>query len=104
GQIAAALMAGNSVIAKPAEQTPVIAFAVTRLLLDAGVLPAALSLLPGDGRTGAALVAHAEVDGVAFTGSVEVAQRITRALAQKDGPIVPFIAETGGLNVMLADS
>ena len=104
GQIAAALMAGNSVIAKPAEQTPMIAFTATRLLLDAGVQPAALSLLPGDGRTGAALVAHPEVDGVAFTGSVEVAKRITCALAQKDGPIVPFIAETGGLNAMLADS
>lgn len=104
GQIAAALMAGNSVIAKPAGQTPAVAFAATRLLLDAGVPPAAINLLPGDGRTGAALIAHADVDGVAFTGSVEVAHRIACTLAQKDGPIVPFIAETGGLNVMLADS
>ncbi len=104
GQIAAALMAGNSVIAKPAEQTPVIAYAAVRLLLDAGVPPSAVSLLPGDGRTGAALVAHAGVNGVAFTGSVEVAHRINRMLAEKEESIVPFIAETGGLNAMLVDS
>lgn len=104
GQIAAALMAGNSVIAKPAEQTPVIAYAAVRLLLDAGVPPSAVSLLPGDGRTGAALVAHAGVNGVAFTGSVEVAHRINRMLAEKEEGIVPFIAETGGLNAMLVDS
>lgn len=104
GQIAAALMAGNSVIAKPAEQTPVIAYAAVRLLLDAGVPPSAVSLLPGDGRTGAALVAHAGVNGVAFTGSVEVAHRINRMLAEKEESIVPFIAETGSLNAMLVDS
>ena len=104
GQIAAALMAGNSVIAKPAEQTPVIAFEAVRLLLDAGIPPAAMTLLPGDGRIGAALVAHAGVDGVAFTGSVEVARLINRALAAKDGAIVPLIAETGGQNAMMVDS
>ncbi|HEX8873839.1 MAG TPA: bifunctional proline dehydrogenase/L-glutamate gamma-semialdehyde dehydrogenase PutA, partial [Nitrosospira sp.] len=104
GQIAAALMAGNSVIAKPAEQTPVIAFEAVRLLLDAGIPPAAITLLPGDGQTGAALVAHPGVDGVAFTGSVEVARLINRALAAKDAAIVPLIAETGGQNAMLVDS
>jgi len=104
GQIAAALMAGNSVIAKPAEQTPVIAFVAVRLLLEAGIPPAAIALLPGNGHVGAALIAHAGVDGVAFTGSVEVARLINRALAAKDGPIVPFIAETGGQNAMLVDS
>ncbi len=104
GQIAAALMAGNSVIAKPAEQTPVIAFEAVRLLLDAGIPPAAITLLPGDGRTGADLVAHPGVDGVAFTGSVEVARLINRALAAKDEAIVPLIAETGGQNAMLVDS
>lgn len=104
GQIAAALMAGNSVIAKPAEQTPVIAFVAVRLLLEAGIPPAAIALLPGNGHVGAALIAYAGVDGVAFTGSVEVARLINRALAAKDGPIVPFIAETGGQNAMLVDS
>ena len=104
GQIAAALMAGNSVIAKPAEQTPVIAFVAARLLLEAGIPPAAIALLPGNGHVGAALIAHPGVNGVAFTGSVEVARLINRALAAKDGPIVPFIAETGGQNAMLVDS
>ncbi|MDE2367180.1 MAG: L-glutamate gamma-semialdehyde dehydrogenase, partial [Betaproteobacteria bacterium] len=104
GQIAAALMAGNSVIAKPAEQTPVIAFEAVRLLLEAGIPPAAITLLPGDGQTGAALVAHPGVDGVAFTGSVEVARLINRALAAKDEVIVPLIAETGGQNAMIVDS
>lgn len=103
-QITAALMAGNSVIAKPAEQTPAIAFVAVQLLLEAGIPPTAIALLPGDGHVGAALIAHAGVDGVAFTGSVEVARLINRALAAKDGPIVPFIAETGGQNAMLVDS
>jgi RHH-type proline utilization regulon transcriptional repressor/proline dehydrogenase/delta 1-pyrroline-5-carboxylate dehydrogenase len=104
GQIAAALMAGNSVIAKPAEQTPAIAFEAVCLLLEAGIPPAAIALLPGDGHVGAAIVAHAGVDGVAFTGSMEVARLINRTLAAKDGPIVPFIAETGGQNAMIVDS
>ena len=75
-----------------------------RLLLDAGVPSAAITLLPGGGQIGAALVAHLDVSGVAFTGSVEVGHLINRALAAKDGPIVPLIAETGGQNAMIVDS
>jgi RHH-type proline utilization regulon transcriptional repressor/proline dehydrogenase/delta 1-pyrroline-5-carboxylate dehydrogenase len=104
GQIAAALTAGNAVIAKPAKQTPLIAAEAVRLLHASGVPPAALHLLPGDGRVGARLVAHPDVAGVAFTGSTEVARAINRTLAAKDGPIVPFIAETGGINAMIVDS
>lgn len=104
GQIVAALMAGNSVIAKPAEQTPLIAFEAIRLLLDADVPPAAVTLLPGGGETGAKLVEHPDVGGIVFTGSVEVGRAINRALAAKDGPIVPLIAETGGQNAMIVDS
>ncbi len=104
GQIAAALMAGNSVIAKPAEQTPLIAHAAVRLLHEAGAPPGALHLALGDGRLGAALVAREAVAGVTFTGSTEVARHIARALAAKAGPIVPFIAETGGINAMIVDA
>ncbi|MGA2054900.1 MAG: bifunctional proline dehydrogenase/L-glutamate gamma-semialdehyde dehydrogenase PutA [Bradyrhizobium sp.] len=104
GQITAALMAGNAVVAKPAEQTPLIAFEAVRLLHEAGVPSSALHLLPGDGRIGAAVVAHPDVAGVVFTGSTEVARAINRALAAKDGPIVPLIAETGGINAMIVDA
>jgi RHH-type transcriptional regulator, proline utilization regulon repressor / proline dehydrogenase / delta 1-pyrroline-5-carboxylate dehydrogenase len=104
GQITAALMAGNSVVAKPAEQTPLIAAQAVNLLHEAGVSPSALHLLPGDGATGARLVAHPDIAGVVFTGSTEVARAINRALAAKDGPIVPLIAETGGINAMIADA
>jgi RHH-type proline utilization regulon transcriptional repressor/proline dehydrogenase/delta 1-pyrroline-5-carboxylate dehydrogenase len=104
GQIAAALMAGNAVIAKPAEQTPLIAMRMIQLLHEAGVHKAALHLIIGDGTIGEALVQHRAVAGVAFTGSTEVARIINRVLATKDGPIVPLIAETGGQNVMLVDS
>jgi RHH-type proline utilization regulon transcriptional repressor/proline dehydrogenase/delta 1-pyrroline-5-carboxylate dehydrogenase len=104
GQVAAALLAGNTVVAKPAEQTPLIAFEAVRLLHVAGVPPAALVLVTGDGTVGAALVAHPDVAGVVFTGSTEVARRINRALAAKDGPIVPLVAETGGLNAMIVDA
>jgi len=104
GQIVAALMAGNTVVAKPAEQTPLIAFEMVRLLLEAGVPASALHLVPGDGRIGAALVADPGVAGVVFTGSTEVARSINRALAAKDGPIVPLIAETGGINAMIVDA
>ena len=104
GQITAALMAGNSVVAKPAEQTPLIAFEAVRLLHEAGVPTQALHLLPGDGRIGAALAAHPDVAGVVFTGSTEVARAINRTLAAKDGPIVPLIAETGGINAMIVDA
>jgi RHH-type proline utilization regulon transcriptional repressor/proline dehydrogenase/delta 1-pyrroline-5-carboxylate dehydrogenase len=104
GQVTAALMSGNAVVAKPAEQTPLIAAEAIRLLHEAGVLASALHLLPGDGRIGAALTAHPDVAGVVFTGSTEVARSINRALAAKDGPIVPLIAETGGINAMIVDA
>jgi RHH-type proline utilization regulon transcriptional repressor/proline dehydrogenase/delta 1-pyrroline-5-carboxylate dehydrogenase len=104
GQVAAALMAGNAVVAKPAEQTPLVAAQAVRLLHVAGVSPDALHLVPGDGRTGARLVEHSDVAGVVFTGSTEAARLINRALAAKDGPIVPLIAETGGINAMIVDA
>jgi RHH-type transcriptional regulator, proline utilization regulon repressor / proline dehydrogenase / delta 1-pyrroline-5-carboxylate dehydrogenase len=104
GQVTAALMAGNAVIAKPAEQTPLIAAAAVRLLHEAGIPGSALQLLPGDGAIGAALVAHPDIAGVVFTGSTETGRAINRALAEKDGPIVPLIAETGGINAMIADA
>ena len=104
GQIAAALVAGNSVIAKPAEQTPQTGAAAVQLMHDAGVPASALHLVIGDGKAGAALIADPRVAGVAFTGSTEVARLINRALAPKDGPIVPLIAETGGINAMIVDA
>ncbi|MGY0571586.1 bifunctional proline dehydrogenase/L-glutamate gamma-semialdehyde dehydrogenase PutA [Bradyrhizobium sp. RDM12] len=104
GQVTAALMAGNSVVAKPAEQTPRIARAAVALLHEAGVPKSALHLATGDGRIGAALTAHPDIAGVVFTGSTEVARHINRTLAAKDGPIVPLIAETGGINAMIADA
>ncbi len=105
GQVAAALVTGNTVLAKPAEQTPAIALEAVRLLHDAGVPADALQVLHGPGETvGAALVAEPRIAGVVFTGSTQVAKIIQRALAAKDGPIVPLIAETGGINVMLVDS
>ena len=104
GQVAAALAAGNTVVAKPAEQTPLIAFEAVRLLHQAGIPESALQLAPGDGKTGAALVGDPRVAGVAFTGSTEVARSINRVLAGKDAPIVPLIAETGGINAMIVDA
>ncbi|HSJ42092.1 MAG TPA: bifunctional proline dehydrogenase/L-glutamate gamma-semialdehyde dehydrogenase PutA, partial [Xanthobacteraceae bacterium] len=104
GQVAAALAAGNAVVAKPAEQTPLVAFEAIRLLHRAGIPAGALNLVPGDGKTGALLVADQRVAGVAFTGSTEVARGINRALAAKSGPIVPLIAETGGVNAMIVDA
>jgi RHH-type proline utilization regulon transcriptional repressor/proline dehydrogenase/delta 1-pyrroline-5-carboxylate dehydrogenase len=104
GQVTAALMAGNAVVAKPAEQTPLIAAEAVRLLHEAGVPMSALHLLPGDGAIGEALTAHPGVAGVVFTGSTEVARSINRTLAAKDGPIVPLIAETGGINAMIVDA
>jgi RHH-type proline utilization regulon transcriptional repressor/proline dehydrogenase/delta 1-pyrroline-5-carboxylate dehydrogenase len=97
-------MAGNAVVAKPAEQTPLIAFEAVRLLHEAGVPASVLHLLPGDGAIGADLVAHPDVAGVVFTGSTDVARAINRALAAKDGPIVPLIAETGGINALIVDA
>lgn len=105
GQVAAALATGNTVLAKPAEQTPGVALEAVRLLHAAGVHADALQLLHGPGETvGAALVAAPGVAGVVFTGSTQVARTIHRALAAKDGAIVPLIAETGGINAMLVDS
>ena len=105
GQVAATLATGNSVLAKPAEQTPGVALEAIKLMHAAGVPEGALQLLHGPGETvGAALVAAPGVAGVVFTGSTPVAKIINRALAAKDGPIVPLIAETGGINAMLVDS
>jgi RHH-type proline utilization regulon transcriptional repressor/proline dehydrogenase/delta 1-pyrroline-5-carboxylate dehydrogenase len=105
GQIAAALAAGNAVLAKPAEQTPLVAAEAVRLFHAAGLSPDLLALLPGDGATvGAALVAHPLIDGAAFTGGIETAWAINRSLAARPGPIIPFIAETGGLNAMFVDT
>jgi RHH-type proline utilization regulon transcriptional repressor/proline dehydrogenase/delta 1-pyrroline-5-carboxylate dehydrogenase len=104
GQVAAALAAGNTVVAKPAEQAPLVAYRVAQLALEAGIPPDVLQLLPGDGAIGQALVADARIAGVAFTGSVDTARAIQRTLVQRDGPIVPLIAETGGLNAMIVDS
>ena len=108
GQVAAALAAGNPVLAKPAEQTPLVAAAAVRALHAAGVPRAALQLLPGRGETvGAALVADRRVQGVVFTGSTEVARLLQRQLAQRlgaDGRPVTLIAETGGQNAMVVDS
>ncbi|NJM55693.1 MAG: L-glutamate gamma-semialdehyde dehydrogenase [Verrucomicrobiae bacterium] len=104
GQIAAALAAGNTVIAKPAPQTAITATLATQLLHEAGVPGDALHLLPGDGRVGATLVRDVRVSAVQFTGSTATASIIARTLADRRGPIIPFIAETGGVNCMIADS
>ncbi len=105
GQVAAALAAGNAVLAKPAEQTPLVAFRATQLLIEAGVPAGVLHFLPGDGATiGGRAVADPRVAGVAFTGSTETARVINKTLAGRDGPIAAFIAETGGQNAMLVDS
>jgi RHH-type proline utilization regulon transcriptional repressor/proline dehydrogenase/delta 1-pyrroline-5-carboxylate dehydrogenase len=105
GQVVAALVAGNTVAAKPAEQTPAVARQFVALLHEAGVPADALGLVHGLGETvGAALVADPRTAGVCFTGSTQVARLIHRTLAAKDGPIVPLIAETGGLNAMIVDS
>ncbi|GLQ98542.1 bifunctional protein PutA [Dyella mobilis] len=105
GQVSAALAAGNSVIAKPAEQTSLIGYAAVKLLHDAGVPTDVLQYLPGDGAVvGAALTKDPRVAGVAFTGSTETAWAINRALAARNAPIAALIAETGGQNAMIADS
>ncbi len=104
GQVTAALAAGNAVVAKPAEQTPLVAYQAVRLLHEAGIPDTALQLVLGDGAIGSALTGDARVAGVAFTGSTDVGRIINRALAAKDGPIVPFIAETGGVNAMIVDA
>jgi RHH-type proline utilization regulon transcriptional repressor/proline dehydrogenase/delta 1-pyrroline-5-carboxylate dehydrogenase len=105
GQIAAALAAGNAVLAKPAEQTPLIAYKAAKIFYGAGLHPDLLALLPGSGETiGAALVEHEGIAGVAFTGGTDTARRINATLAAKSGPIVPFVAETGGLNGLFVDT
>ena len=107
GQVSAALAAGNVVIAKPAEETPLVAAEAIRLLHEAGTPAHVVQLLPGDGEVGAALTAHPEIAGVLFTGSTEVARFIQRALAQRlgaDGGPIPLIAETGGQNALIVDS
>ena len=107
GQVAAALAAGNTVLAKPAEETPLIAAAAVRLLHEAGIPEAVVQLVPGDGAVGAALVADARVQGVVFTGSTAVARAIQRQLARRltaGGMPVPLIAETGGQNALVVDS
>ena len=104
GQTAAALAAGNAVVAKPAPQTPIIAAQAVALLHTAGVPADALQLAPGGSAIGKALVDHPLVAGVAFTGSTATAKAIDRALAAKDGPIVPLVAETGGINAMIVDA
>jgi len=105
GQVAAALAAGNTVIAKPAEQTPRVALQAIQLFYEASLPKEILQCVVGDGGTiGAALVADPRIAGVAFTGSVETAKLINQTLARRDGPIVPLIAETGGVNAMIVDS
>jgi RHH-type proline utilization regulon transcriptional repressor/proline dehydrogenase/delta 1-pyrroline-5-carboxylate dehydrogenase len=107
GQLAAALAAGNTVLAKPAEETPLVAAAAVRALHEAGVPVGALHLLPGDGAMGAALVADPRVHAVMFTGSTEVARGIQRQLAKRISPQgwpIPLVAETGGQNAMIVDS
>jgi RHH-type proline utilization regulon transcriptional repressor/proline dehydrogenase/delta 1-pyrroline-5-carboxylate dehydrogenase len=105
GQIAAALAAGNAVIAKPAAATPLVAAKAVALLHQAGVTASALQLVIGSGAgVGAKLVRDPRIGGVAMTGSTETAGTITRILAERPGPIVPLIAETGGLNAMIVDS
>ena len=104
GQISAALAAGNAVLAKPAEQTPLIAHMAISVLHEAGVPETALQLLPGAGEVGAALTSDPRINGVAFTGSTGTAQRIRSAMADHCAPGTPLIAETGGLNAMIVDS
>ena len=105
GQVAAALAAGNTVIAKPAEQTPRTGWRALEILYEAGIPPDAACCAVGPGESiGAALVADPRIAGVAFTGSVETAKRINQALARREGPIVPLIAETGGVNAMIVDA
>ncbi|TCJ41512.1 bifunctional proline dehydrogenase/L-glutamate gamma-semialdehyde dehydrogenase PutA [Parafrankia sp. BMG5.11] len=104
GPAAAALAAGNTVVAKPAEQTPLIAALAIRLCHDAGIPPEVLQLLPGAGEVGQLITSDPRVAGVAFTGSTQTAQAINRSLAAREGPIATLVAETGGQNAMIVDS
>jgi len=104
GQVVAALVAGNAVIAKPAEQTPLIAARAVELMYEAGIPKPVLQLLPGDGAVGSALTRDPRIAGVAFTGSTGTARAINRTLADREGPLATLIAETGGQNAMIVDS
>ena len=103
--MSAPLAAGNAVIAKPAGQTPLIAALAVELMHQAGIPKDVVQLAPGSGRVvGGTLTAHPLLAGVVFTGSTETARMINRTLAERDGPIIPFVAETGGQNAMIVDS
>ncbi|HZB68776.1 MAG TPA: bifunctional proline dehydrogenase/L-glutamate gamma-semialdehyde dehydrogenase PutA, partial [Sphingomicrobium sp.] len=105
GLASAPLAAGNAVIAKPAGQTPLIGAVAVELMQQAGIPKDIVQLAPGSGRVvGGALTAHPLLRGVVFTGSTETARMINRTLAERDGPIIPFVAETGGQNGMIVDS
>ncbi len=105
GQVVAALAAGNAVLAKPADQTPIVAAEAVKILHESGVPGEVLHLLPGSGAmVGAALTVNPNIAGVAFTGSTATAKMIARTVASKEGPIIPLIAETGGQNAMFVDS
>ena len=105
GQITAALVAGNTVIAKPAEQTGLIAVRAVELMLEAGIPETAIQLLPGDGAgLGQVLLSDQRIAGVTFTGSTATARLINQSLAERQGPIIPLVAETGGQNAMIVDS
>ncbi|WP_353213879.1 bifunctional proline dehydrogenase/L-glutamate gamma-semialdehyde dehydrogenase PutA [Salinisphaera hydrothermalis] len=104
GQVAAAMAAGNAVIAKPAEQTCLVGSRAIELMHEAGFPGDVLAFLPGAGDIGAKLVADSRIAGVAFTGSLATAKKINLTLAERDGPIIPLIAETGGQNAMIVDS
>ncbi|MEL6707142.1 MAG: bifunctional proline dehydrogenase/L-glutamate gamma-semialdehyde dehydrogenase PutA [Pseudomonadota bacterium] len=104
GMASAALAAGNAVITKPAEQTPLIAAFAVKLCHQAGIPPEALQLLPGAGEVGQMITSHPSLAGVAFTGSTETARLINQTLAAREGPIATLIAETGGQNAMIVDS
>ncbi len=105
GQIVGSLAAGNTVIAKPAEETPLIAYQATKLLLEAGVPPSAIHFIPGDGgEVGAAMTAHPDIAGICFTGSTQTAKVIHKSLAQSHEDETVLIAETGGINAMIIDS
>ena len=104
GPAAAALAAGNTVVAKPAEQTPLIAALAVKLCHEAGIPDAVFQLLPGAGDVGELITSDPRLAGVAFTGSTETAKAINRSLAAREGPIATFIAETGGQNAMIVDS
>ena len=105
GQVVACLVAGNCVLAKPADQTILIGAKAVELMHKAGIPNEVIQLVPGRGSViGAAAVAHEKIAGVIFTGSTETAQVINQTLANRKGPIVPFVAETGGQNCMIADS